>query len=362
MNSSHAAEILSALAQPVLLFDAQGCILHSNLAAESFFNLSQQALQGRTLESIFPAGSPLISLMADARASQSAYVAHGVDLNLPGGQPVIADVQAVPLPDAPQDMVLHIQIRTIAQKINRQLTHQGAARSVVGVAHLLAHEIKNPLSGIRGAAQLLQDSVSESDRELTALICTEVDRIKALVDRMESFTDSRPVPRQSENIHQILGHVRTLAENGFARGLVIKERYDPSLPPLSANRDKLIQVFLNLLKNAAEAVPARGGEILITTAYRHGVRVALRGSKRRISLPLEVCVIDNGPGAPTELEDYLFDPFVSTKTNGSGLGLALAAKVITDHGGVIEYDRQHSPPRTIFRVLLPLIEKEQTNG
>jgi two-component system, NtrC family, nitrogen regulation sensor histidine kinase GlnL len=362
MTMASAQEVLNALAQPVLLFDSGGQIMGSNLASESYFNLSQQALKGRTLEALFPSGSPLISLMQDARSAGASYVAHDVDLSLPGGQHVSADIQAVPMADMPGQMILHILPRSIAQKINRQLTHQGAARSVVGVAQLLAHEIKNPLSGIRGAAQLLQQGANEGDRELTTLICTEVDRIAKLVDRMESFTDTRPVPRQHENIHQILGHVRAVASNGFARGIAVRERYDPSLPPLLGNRDKLIQVFLNLLKNAAEAVPQQGGEITITTAFRHGVRVSTRGSQRRISLPLEVCVIDNGPGAPPELQDYLFDPFVTSKANGSGLGLALAAKVIGDHGGVIEYDRQQPPPRTIFRVLLPVIGKEANNG
>ena len=354
MSDPRAQEILNALAQPVMLFDADNRILSGNLAAETFLNASQQSLRGRPLSALFSPGSPLIALMEDARKAGAAYVAHDVDLMLPGGQALSADIQAVPLPDAPSQLVLHIQPRSIAQKINRQLTHQGAARSVVGVAQLLAHEIKNPLSGISGAAQLLGQTASEADRELTDLIRAEVDRITALVDRMEGFTDTRPLERATENIHQILGHVRAVAEKGFASGIRVRERYDPSLPAVLGNRDKLIQVFLNLLKNAAEAAPEPGGEITMTTAYRHGVRVATRGSQQRISLPLEVCIIDNGPGAPQELEDYLFDPFVTSKPNGSGLGLALAAKVIGDHGGVIEYERQHSPQRTVFRVLLPL--------
>jgi two-component system, NtrC family, nitrogen regulation sensor histidine kinase GlnL len=280
-------------------------------------------------------------------------------VSLPGGHRLTADVQAVPMADQSGRIILHIQPRSIAQMMGRQLSHQGAARSVVGVASLLAHEIKNPLSGIRGAAQLLEASVSGSDLDLTALICSEVDRIAKLVDSMEGFTDTRPLERTPENIHAILGHVIHLAQNGFARGITLKERYDPSLPPLLGNKDKLIQLFLNLLKNASEAVPASGGEILVTTAYRHGVRVALKGSAKRMSLPLEVCIIDNGPGAPAEIADYLFDPFVSSKTNGSGLGLALAAKVVGDHGGIIEYDRQDAPPRTIFRILLPVHKEDR---
>jgi two-component system, NtrC family, nitrogen regulation sensor histidine kinase GlnL len=354
MTVPSAQDVLNALAQPVLCVDRDSIICSSNQAAETFFNASQASLLGKRLDSLLPEGSPLLSLVHDAQENQAAFIAHALDLSLPGGQRLTADVQAVSMQDIAQTTILHIQPRSIAQMMGRQLTHQGAARSVVGVASLLAHEIKNPLSGIRGAAQLLETNAIASDRELTQLICSEVDRIAALVDRMEGFTDTRPLERVPENIHSVLGHVISIAEKGFAYGISIKERYDPSLPLLLANRDKLVQVFLNLLKNAAEAVDKKSGEIKITTAYRHGVRVALQGSNRRISLPLEVCIIDNGPGAPEEIADYLFDPFVSSKTNGSGLGLALVAKVIGDHGGVIEYDRQDTPPRTIFRILLPV--------
>jgi two-component system, NtrC family, nitrogen regulation sensor histidine kinase GlnL len=353
-------DILNALAQPVLCVDKDTVICSSNLAAENFFNASQASLLGKRLDALLPEGSPLLSLVRDAQDNQAAFIAHALDLTLPGGHRFTADVQAVPMQDQSDRTILHLHPRSIAQMMDRQLTHQGAARSVVGVASLLAHEIKNPLSGIRGAAQLLETNAGESDRELTRLICSEVDRIAALVDRMEGFTDTRPLERSPENIHAILGHVINIADKGFARGYVIKERYDPSLPLLLGNRDKLVQVFLNLLKNAAEAVDKNSGEIVISTAYRHGVRVALKGSKQRISLPLEVCVTDTGPGAPAEIADYLFDPFVSSKTNGSGLGLALVAKVIGDHGGVIEYDRQNSPPRTIFRILLPVYKEPRS--
>ena len=145
-----------------------------------------------------------------------------------------------------------LQERTIADKMDRQLTHRGAARSVSALAAMLAHEIKNPLSGIRGAAQLLEQSAGDDDRTLTRLICDEADRIVKLVDRMEVFSDERPVEREPVNIHVVLDHVKRLAQSGFARRIKFIENYDPSLPPVFANRDQLIQVFLNLVKNAAE--------------------------------------------------------------------------------------------------------------
>jgi two-component system nitrogen regulation sensor histidine kinase GlnL len=219
------------------------------------------------------------------------------------------------------------------------------------MAGILAHEVKNPLSGIRGAAQLLEQNASDADRELTRLICDEADRIVALVDRMDAFSDARPIERTAVNIHEVLERARKVAQTGFGRHVRFLEEYDPSLPPVLGHRDLLVQVFLNLVKNAAEAAPAVGGEITLTTAYQHGIRLAVPGSQRRVHLPLVVSVADNGDGIPEDLRAHLFDPFVTTKRNGTGLGLALVAKVIGDHGGVIEFDSQ--PRRTVFRVYLP---------
>jgi two-component system, NtrC family, nitrogen regulation sensor histidine kinase GlnL len=255
--------------------------------------------------------------------------------------------------------VLMLQQRSMAQMIERQLTHRAAARSVSGLAAVLAHEIKNPLSGIRGAAQLIEPGLKEDDRALAQLICTETDRIRNLVDRMEVFGDERPLGTEPVNIHQVLDHVKRLAETGFAGDTKVSMEFDPSLPPVPGNRDKLIQAFLNLVKNAAEAI-AEGrepGRIVIRTAFRPGMRLAVPGTGHRVSLPLMIEVEDNGPGVSDELKPHLFDPFVTTKRTGTGLGLALVAKIIGDHGGVIECESV--PRHTVFRVLLPLQDQRR---
>jgi two-component system, NtrC family, nitrogen regulation sensor histidine kinase GlnL len=348
-----AEAVLNALPHPVVVISPGGKIVDANVAAEDFFDISVMMLRRHSLRDLVPFGSPLLALIEQVRQRGGAVNEYKVDLGTPRnpGERAV-DLHVAPVPERPGHVVVMLQQRTIADKMDRQLTHRGAARSVIALAAMLAHEIKNPLSGIRGAAQLLEQSVGDDDRSLTRLICDEADRIVKLVDRMEVFGDERPVEREPVNIHAVFDHVRRLAQSGFARHIRFVEDYDPSLPPVLANRDQLIQVFLNLVKNASEAIGDRSdGEIQLTTAFRPGVRLSLPGSKTRVSLPLEFCVRDNGPGVTEDLLPHLFDPFVTTKPTGSGLGLALAAKIIGDHGGIIECESQ--PRKTVFRVLMP---------
>jgi two-component system nitrogen regulation sensor histidine kinase GlnL len=352
--------LLYALPYPIFVLAEKNRIVFANAAAEAFLSSSLAVLKRQTLDELLAFGCPLLPLLDQVRRSGATVNEYGVEMHSPKFlMPKLVDIHAGPFPERTGHILLMVQQRNMAQMIERQFTHRAAARTVSGMAAVLAHEIKNPLSGIRGAAQLLEPGLSDDDRALTQLICAETDRIRNLVDRMEVFGDERPLAKEPVNIHDVLNHVRRLAETGFARGIRFVEDYDPSLPFVPGNRDKLVQAFLNLVKNAAEAAgdSADHGRIILTTKFRPGVRLSVPGSNSRVSLPLLIQVEDNGNGVPDHLRPHLFDPFVTTKHNGTGLGLALVAKIIGDHGGIIEYDSE--PRRTVFRVLLPMQETKR---
>ncbi|MEN3930842.1 ATP-binding protein [Microvirga sp. W0021] len=351
-----ANDILTALPLPVVLLGEHNEILYANSAAETFFAVSAKVMLRQTLSDLVPFGSPVFTLVEDVRQKHTSVTEHGLDIGTPKiglDRQVDISVQQMDT-DQGQGILLMLRERTMAEKLDQQrVNNRGATRSLSALGSMLAHEIKNPLSGIRGAAQLLELSGSEDDRALTQLICDETDRIVKLVDRMEVLGLTSPSEREPVNVHGVMDQVKRVAQSGFASNIRFVEVYDPSLPPVLANRDQLVQVLLNLVKNAAEAVAdKRDGVITLTTAYRTGVRVQFQGTRERISLPIELSIQDNGPGIPEDILPDLFDPFITTKAQGSGLGLPLVTKIINEHGGIVECDPTSG--KTTFRILMPM--------
>ncbi|GGC53291.1 PAS domain-containing sensor histidine kinase [Siccirubricoccus deserti] len=346
-----AAAMLAALPMAAVVIDVENRFRYANPAAELFFQLSFPTLAGLRLSDLLPEDSRLLALLDQVRAHEAPVSDHDLTLDSPRLHRRGVAAHGAPLPEMPGGVVLTLQDGSTAQMMNRQLNFLGAARGASAMAEMLAHEVKNPLSGIRGAAQLLEQGAAEADQELCLLIQDEVDRIRNLVDRMDMFSD-RPVDLAAVNIHQVLDHVKRVAQTGFAAHLRIVEDYDPSLPQVWGNRDQLVQILLNLVKNAAEAVDPVGGEVVLSTSYHHGMRIAVPGSRERVHLPLQVSVRDNGPGIAEALRATLFEPFVTTKRGGQGLGLALVAKLVADQGGLIECDSR--PGRTVFRLSLAM--------
>ncbi len=335
------AELFAALPVAVLVIDPDDRIAHANALAEQLLNLSERVMRGQPLAAILPPPA------AGDRREGQGMAFYDTEIATPHGPKIRVDFVEAMIADHPGWRAITLHSAASSRALGPS-ARGASARAASGAAAMLAHEIKNPLSGIRGAAQLIGAG------ELTALIVTEVDRIAALIDRMQDFSDTRPLPIAPENIYPLIAHARRLALAGFARGLTIEERFDPSLPPAAVNRDALLQILINLLKNAGEATATvRNPKIAITTAYRHGMSVAAAAGKPRTPLPIEICVIDNGPGAPPDIADHLFDPFVSGRPEGQGLGLALVDKLMRDMGGIVQYARDGVPEMTTLRLLLP---------
>ncbi|MFG5382367.1 two-component system sensor histidine kinase NtrB [Yoonia sp. R2-816] len=348
----------SSLPVPALLLDAEDVIVLSNPAAESFLNMSAKSLSGQRLWEKVMIDAPLEAPFARARKNRTSLFVNDVDVG--GGErpPMLCNLQFAPLQGTEDAMIVMISPREIASRINQNHSSEKAAKSAIGMAEMLAHEIKNPLAGITGAAQLLSMGLSPEDQEMTDLIVEESRRIVKLLEQVEQFGNLRPPVLKPVNIHDVLDRARQSAAVGFGAHMLFIEEYDPSLPQTIADADQLLQVFLNLLKNAAEANKA-GGAIRLHTFYDASLRVH-RSDGTQSRLPLQIEIIDDGPGLPPEIADDIFEPFISGKENGTGLGLALVSKLIGDAGGWISVDSV--PGRTVFRISLPLAPKDIQTG
>lgn len=349
--------VLATLSVPVFVVDAEDGLFFVNTAAEQFFQASATTLYAANLQDFIPHDSPMLSLVHRVRRRGQSMSEYDVALSTPRIGSHTVSIDGAPLAEQAGAVVVAIHERSIAGRIDQSLLHRDSVRSIAAMAAMLAHEIKNPLSGVRGAAQLLEQEPAGDAHDLTRLIVGEVDRICKLIDRFEIFSDRPRIERGPVNIHEVLEHVIRLTRTGAEDNVKITEVYDPSLPSVYGDRDQLVQIFLNLVKNAVEAAPASGGEVVVTTSYQQGIRLALPGAESRIDLPLLVSVQDNGDGIPDRIRRQIFDPFVTTKPNGSGLGLALVGKLVAELGGMIDVDS--GSRRTVFRVRLPVIKEAE---
>ena len=348
----------SSLPVPSLMLDGDDIITMSNPAAESFLNLSAKALVGEKLWEKVMIDAPLEAAFSRARKNRTSLFVNDVDVGSGERAPMLCNLQFAPLQGSDDTMVVMISPREIASRINQNHSSGRAAKSAIGMAEMLAHEIKNPLAGITGAAQLLSMGLTPEDQEMTDLIVAESRRIVKLLEQVEQFGNLRKPELRAVNIHDVLDRARQSAAVGFGAHMLFIEDYDPSLPQTLADGDQLLQVFLNLLKNASEA-SKEAGAIRLRTFYDTALRVH-RSDGTQARLPLQVEIIDDGPGLPRDIADDIFEPFVSGRENGTGLGLALVSKLIGDAGGWISVDSV--PGRTVFRISLPVAPKEINAG
>ncbi|RRH75829.1 two-component system sensor histidine kinase NtrB [Falsigemmobacter faecalis] len=348
--------IWASLPVPALLIEPDNTIREVNPAAELFMNMSLRALKGQPLLDILSIDAPLDEGLARVRKNQSALFINDVDVTSGDRPPVQCTLHVAPVQDAPETLLVMISPRELADRLGRGTGSRSAAKSAIGMAEMLAHEIKNPLAGISGAAQLLSMGLSPEDQELTELIVEETRRIVKLLEQVEQFGNTRPPEFTPVNLHDVLDRARRSAMVGYASHMKFVESFDPSLPAALVDPDQLLQVFLNLLKNATEAAGPRGGTIRLRSFYDHGLRLRRPDGTSR-ALPLNIEVIDDGPGIPPDMLANVFEPFISGRTNGTGLGLALVSKIISDHDGWIAVDSV--PGRTAFRISLPMVPKAE---
>lgn len=349
--------IWSSLPVPGILVGPEDNIEDINPAAEGFLNTSAKAIKGQPVWDRIMIDAPLEEAFERARTSNTPLFVNDVDVGTGDRAPLHCNLQIAPMQGKPGHMLFLISPRELAGRMTQNHSVKSAAKSAIGMAEMLAHEIKNPLAGITGAAQLLSMNLSPEDQELTDLIVAESRRIVKLLEQVEQFGNLTAPERKPVNLHDVLDRARRSALLGFGAHMRIHEDYDPSLPLAFGDPDQLLQVMLNLIKNASEAAGRDGGSIRLHTFYEHSFRLR-RSDGTGQSLPLQVEIIDDGPGLPEEIKGDIFDPFVSGRENGTGLGLALVSKIISDHDGWISVNSV--PGRTVFKISLPMAPEEKT--
>nr|WP_232829335.1 ATP-binding protein [Tropicimonas sp. IMCC34043] len=348
--------IWASLPIPALILDGQNRITEINPAAEIFFNKTIKSLEGVPVFDKLEIDAPIKETLERVRKNRSPIFVNDVDVGSHDRAPVTCAIQIAPVNGETDQLLFLVTPRDLAGRLGRSMSADKAAKSAIGMAEMLAHEIKNPLAGITGAAQLLSMNLPKEDLELADLIVAETRRIVKLLDQVEQFGNLRPPHRRPVNVHDVLDRARKSSMLGFAAHMKLVEEYDPSLPVTYADADQLVQVFQNLLKNAAQAAGDKGGKITLRTFYEPSLRVRRMGEPPS-QVPLQVEIIDDGPGLPPAIAEDIFEPFVSGRENGTGLGLALVSKIIAEHKGWISVESV--PGRTVFRISLPVAPKEE---
>ncbi len=343
--------IWTSLPIPAFIVDPLDAIRDINPPAELFLNASARTVCGQRINDRLVVETSLDAAFARVRCDLSPLFIGTVEVAGTGSAPVPCDIRIAPLSGASDHVLLMIEPIPAATRLGRAQSVSSAARSAIGMAEMLAHEIKNPLAGITGAAQLLSMELEEGDRELTDLIVVEARRIVTLLEKVDQFGKLASPDRRPANLHVLLDRARRSAQVGVASGMTIVEDFDPSLPLTYVDEDQFLQVLANLLRNAAEASQGGDGLITLRTYYDRSLRLRQTDGSGD-ELPLQVEIVDDGPGIPPEIKRDIFDPFVTGRANGAGLGLALVSRIISDHGGWISADSM--PGRTVFRISLPV--------
>ncbi len=352
---SHDDAIWASLPVPAFLIDADNRIADVNSAAEGFLNTSRKGAVGHPIWQVVAIDAPIEEAFDRSRRDGTPLFVNDIDVGSAQRAPLQCAVQVAPVQGSAGEMLMLISPRELAGRLTRTHSAKSAAQSAIGMAEMLAHEIKNPLAGITGAAQLISMNLQPEDLELTDLIVEESRRIVKLLEQVEQFGNLQEPGFQPVNLHDILDRARRSTALGAGSHMKFVEEYDPSLPMAWGDPDQLLQVVLNLLKNASEAAGKAGGTIRIRTFFEHSFRLR-RSDGTGKSLPLQIEIIDDGPGLPPAIRDDIFDPFVSGRENGTGLGLALVSKIISDHNGWISVSSV--PGKTVFRLSLSRVPRE----
>ena len=355
MTEMYLDKIWSSIPAPLILIDGEDLIFAINPAAELLFNVSNRNIKGSHFSSRLVLNNFLIDSLLVVRTSQTKAYVSNTNIEIVGRSNIECNIQLSILTDTTDFILIGLDIREMDHRTGKVFDGLEASHPTIGLVEMLSHEVKNPLAGIIGAAQLLSMNLSQKDNKLIDLIVEESRRIEETLNHVGQFGKFKPISKKSENIHLILDRARKIASYSFASNVVIKEKYDPSLPNVLGDFDLLLRTFLNIFKNSVEA--SKNGSVIIEVRTFYENLMSIKNNRgERIPAPLNIEIRDNGKGFSKKILAKAFQPFVSSKTNGSGLGLALVSRIIREHNGWISI--KSNPGDTVIRISLPITVKD----